>query len=104
MRRLWAAWITIVTLICFVAAPAVIARTHGPVAAAGAAEILAHGHSHGGADQAGGHDATDHDHQFSAILPPLAGSPPLPANAMRSDDASAAALDWPDRARRPPRI
>ncbi len=76
MRRIITGWLIKATLICVALAPVFITATHGPADAVAAAEALAHGHSHGDMDGAGGHDATDHEHQFSAILPPRAATGP----------------------------
>lgn len=73
MRGLLVTWIMAVTLLCFALAPVVVAATHGPAAAAEAAAVLAHGHSHGYADQSGGHDTTDHEHQLSRPCPGARG-------------------------------
>lgn len=103
MRGLLATWIMVMTLLCFALAPIIVAATHGPAAAAEAAEILAHGHSHGYADQSGGHDATDHEHQLSALLPPRADPAPLPNRDLQLIEDRAAGPNIPDGLRRPPR-
>jgi hypothetical protein len=104
MRGLLATWIMVMTLLCFALAPIIVAATHGPAAAAEAAAVLAHGHSHGDLDQSGGHDATDHEHQLSALLPPRADLAPLPPRDLQLIENPAVGANLPDGLRRPPRV
>mgnify|MGYP005752742051 CR=1 FL=1 len=52
-------------------APIIVSLTHSPAAAMAAEVESRHGHPHGGADDglSAGHDATDHEHQVTALLP-----------------------------------
>ena len=85
-------------------APVVEAATHGPasvMAEAGPADAFDHGHGHAHAH--GQHDAADHDHSASVILPAA------PVLALPQGKAQAAAVarqfagTAADGLRRPPR-
>lgn len=60
-------------VLALVLAPVLIALSHGPGAVHVAQQIVladqTHGHTHA-EDDAGQHDATDHEHQVTAILTP----------------------------------
>lgn len=103
MRVILTGWLIAAALICVALAPVVITATHGPAAMA-AAQTLAHGHSHGDIDGAGGHDAADHEHQFSAILPPPPDSAPPPGRNLRLIEARAGWMHPADGPLRPPRV
>ena len=97
-RKTWRATrctIALLTAIALNIAPRVVILTHGPAAEAIAAsmvvEVAAPGHDHDrghGHDDAahdhrggpsGGHNPTDHDHQFHALICQAANAPnPLP--------------------------
>lgn len=106
---------TMVTALALALAPAIIVATHGPATLgsttldpatlAEAAQTKAHGHAH---DDDGipwqGHDATDHDHQHTAVLTGRTHGHDAPARFLHVLNARAAYGRTEDRPRRPPRI
>lgn len=104
MHRIVSGWLMAATLICVALTPVVITSTHGPADAVAMAETIAHGHSHGDLDSSGGHDATDHEHQFSAILQPPPASAPPPGRNLRLIEAQAGWMHLTDGPLRPPRV
>lgn len=104
MRRIMTGWLIAAALLCVALAPVVISATHGPADAVAAAEIFMHGHSHGEMDSTGGHDATDHEHQFSAILPPWPEPAPPPGCNLRLIEVRAGWMHPADGPLRPPRV
>lgn len=105
-------WIAAVTLVCLALAPLVVALTHGPASAPAAEQAMPDGHSHDHADghthddtdPRTGHDATDHEHQLSAVLPGDTGT------AIRLAGQHGLITGWPgmppraEGLRRPPRV
>ena len=104
MRAIMARWIVIATLLCFALAPIIVSLTHGPAVGAASAETLAHGHSHIASDKAGGHDATDHEHQLSALVPPPVASESFRDRAPVALTERTAGPDRQEGLRRAPRI
>ena len=68
-QRLHAA-IVLAVAIALLIAPVIVVSTHSPTDAVVSEQIAYHGHSHGDlADISdAGHDATDHEHQITALL------------------------------------
>lgn len=96
------AWFAVLALFL---APIIVNLTHSPAAAMDAEVGVWHGHSHGDADDGifAGHDATDHEHQVTALLG-------RPGNLQVSTDGAydLARAEFPSGAiregpRRPPR-
>lgn len=106
--RGWSArFLAVMTTLAMLLAPLIISATHGPGAVIAtieaAAETAAHGHSHDGGARFPGHDATDHDHQHAAILPPARVTQDRvdrEGTRRRVIDAEGTAIDGPLR---PPR-
>jgi hypothetical protein len=100
----------VLALMALVVAPVVEAATHGPatvMAEAQHADVVDHGHHHGHGHwhghAPGHHDATDHDHSASVILP----AAPVLALPQGTAQGVAVARDFAGTAaeglRRPPR-
>ena len=93
-------------LLALILAPVVILSSHGPGAVylAQQADLpqQIHGHSHA-EDSAGQHDATDHEHQVSAILAGSGNSGFDAKSAALFHDVPLADGDCRDGPRRPPR-
>lgn len=93
-------------MLALLLAPTVIQSSHGPGAIylAQKADLAkqAHGHSHD-QDAVGQHDATDHEHQVSAILPGTAKSGFTVQSAVLFRDMPLADGHSRDGPRRPPR-
>lgn len=104
MRRILADWLIWATLICVALTPAVISATHGPADAVAVADTFVHGHSHGDLDKSGSHDATDHEHHFSAILPRPAAIMPPPGRNLRRFEAQPRLMHLAKGPLRPPRV
>lgn len=98
--------VAIVLLLALILAPVVILPSHGPGAVylAQKADLAQqiHGHSHA-EDSAGQHDATDHEHQVSAILAGLEKSGFDVQSAVLFHDMPLADGHSRDGPRRPPR-
>lgn len=95
---------TMVTVLALALAPAIIASSHGPAAAAEAAQVAQHGHSHNSDGTLGqDHDATDHEHQQTAVLFDRTQGHDAPAGRLWGLAAFAADGRAADRPRRPPR-
>lgn len=96
-------------LCALLAAPMVIAITHGPgpsIDSAQAIEQLVHGHSHDELEPGqfgGGHDATDHEHPTQIVLAQISESVfDLSGLRLGMSDVSAGSVP-PSGLRRPPK-
>ena len=99
----------LLTLCALLAAPMVIAMTHGPgpsIDSAQAVEQLVHGHSHDEPEPGqfgGSHDATDHEHPTQIVLSQVNNSVfDLSGLRLGMSDVSAGSLP-PSGLRRPPK-
>ena len=65
------ALILIGVLFALLMSPAIVTATHSPADTLAISELALHGHSHDGLAElpTADHDATDHEHQLSALLP-----------------------------------
>lgn len=104
-RRAPALMMTMLLVLAMVLAPMIVAATHGPTSKVIFAEIRDHGHGHADdTDMFPGHDATDHEHQQSAILPSTAADgdtcyrAPIKPVADRPESAIPTCLRRPPRA------
>lgn len=70
LRNRFRAAIVLAVAFALLIAPVIVVSTHSAMDAAASEQIAYHGHSHGDlADISdAGHDATDHEHQMTALL------------------------------------
>ena len=93
----------VVVLLSFILSPVILMQSHGAADWIEAAEVAAHGHAHADDGHYGGHDVTDHDHQFQALAIAVANALPRPPAVLaRLSDSRLAGLVR-DGPRRPPR-
>lgn len=93
----------VVVLLSFILSPVILMRSHGAAHWIEAVGVVAHGHGHAEGGVHGGHDVTDHDHQFQALaLADANALPRPPAVLVRLSDSRLAGLVR-DGPRRPPR-
>lgn len=97
------AWLALLALIC---APVIVSLTHSPAAAMATEVETRHGHAHGETRESlsvGGHDASDHEHQVTAlsIRPARIGAPVLAGFERGGGQVASSAIR--EGPRRPPR-